>query len=57
MRALGIRESSKWPEGYIGFELRVIGESGNYFIIEVVRVHGSLKVKIGDIYYLAKPQN
>jgi len=56
MSALDIRESDEWPKGYIGFEFQVIGESGNYFIIEVVRVHGLLKVKIGDIYYLAKPQ-
>jgi len=49
-------QSAKLSENISSFTFEIIAESGDYFIVRVVEIHNAPEIKVGDIYYIGKPQ-
>jgi hypothetical protein len=49
-------QRTKLSENIRSFTFEVVYESGDYFVVRVVEASNAPETKIGDVYYIGKPQ-
>lgn len=49
-------KSTKLSENTSSFTFEIVAELDDYFIVRVIEVQNAPEIKVGDIYYIGKPQ-